>query len=40
MRSVRVPVISISVGEASEAIATESLTQTTDTGGLGVHGPH
>jgi hypothetical protein len=39
MRSVRVPVIMTSVGETLEVVATGSLTQAADTGGLGVHGP-
>jgi len=39
MRSVRVPVISISVGETFGTAMTESLTRAVDTGGLGVHGP-
>jgi hypothetical protein len=39
MRSVRVPVISLSVGETFGTAMTESLTRGTDAGGLGVHGP-
>jgi hypothetical protein len=39
MRSVRMPVISLSVGETFGTVATESLTYGTDAGGLGIHGP-
>ncbi len=39
MRSIRVPVISFSVGGTFVTAMTGSLTQGADAGGLGVHGP-